>query len=187
LKLKINDLTNILDKVKVQAKQFGDKVSKKNVLVNKRIEKNSGFFAGSASDAFNNFVDFRVNGDDLTQNEDNQTYWERIKSGLADIGEEFKKNTPGLSNAKTNYGAGGYTFADAQNEILYAETRDANKELDIRYSTEYELLYKNTTGGNTEEAVQSLNKLRDILEGTFKPIQLLAKCTAQIVGNQCSG
>jgi len=173
LKNKLNELASLLDTLDKIGQQFSRNLDQKTKKSEERIEKNSMFSAKSFGDFINRAVDFRVNGDDITD----PTYWEQLTSGDTGALNALNVNLPFTGN---------YSQSQALSDINFAQTRNDTRDLEIDYTTEYEAKYLINDDQFTAEAVTNLNTLLGIVESTYPELTKVASCTKMIVDKQCS-
>jgi hypothetical protein len=183
LRLKIEDLKNTFSNIKKLADRLNGKIANRKKASDAKIQANPGmltaFSADNIGDAFKRSVDFRVNGENLTD----PTVWENFTAGKSGLSGAV---SDAVSSDTTITGADGYVFNDVIADLSKAENRDENLRLEAIYLAEMEMTYKETAGVGLDKALEKLFALQETIRNTFPEMANLEKCTARIVGKQCS-
>jgi hypothetical protein len=182
LRLKIEELKNTFTTIKKLADRLNGKIQQRKKASDEKIQANPGmltaFSADNIGDAFKRAVDFRVNGENLSD----PTVWENFTSGKSGLSGAVSDAT---SSDSTIRGSDGYVFNDVLIDLNKAQTRDDNLRLEAIYLAEMEMNYKETGGVGLDKAIEKLVEWQEIIRNTFPEMANLEKCTARIVAKQC--
>lgn len=188
LKARILGIKNTLNTIEQMGKKFVERTQSVISATQKRIEANPGLFTALGSDSvgdfFNRTTSFRVNNEPAFE----PTAWEQIVNSA-------KENTPLVSSGSGN-GANGsgvtasptaINFNSVAGDINKIEKREEAKNLDLIYLADYDVKYRQVGGAGLNSLEVNLDELKKIITDTFKPMNDVQVCAANIVGKQCGG
>ncbi len=175
---RINNFGSTIDTINNLGKRFAEKASKRWSAMKTRVKENPGlatvFSSKGLGDFFNRVVDLRVNAEPAQE----ATVWESISNTAKE-------------NAPFSYGEGkaalpAITFQSVSADMNTIQDRDRTSELDLEYVTNYDLKYRQVQGLGLDKLKSNLDDLQTIIKDTFTPLTRVEKCTANILGKQCS-